>query len=169
MFFSSERKKFHNIDYRYQCDVTFFTVTESCIKAKLFGCKTFHCCPLFVSKAMDTFVENIRLTRRNVLNTRSSFLEQSLARELLLKVKTRNSWPPCTNYFRWAHFDIANIFYFNTKQAILMRRSTVLSRPLQLVFPTLTKKKSLITVYFRSREIFQREDKFITTTRLGDG
>ncbi len=32
-------------------------------------------------------------------------------------------------------FDNANIIYFITKQATLMRRSSVLSRPLQLVFP----------------------------------
>jgi len=34
-------------------------------------------------------------------------------------------------------FDIANIIYSLTKQATLMRRSTVLSLPLQLLFPAL--------------------------------
>jgi hypothetical protein len=33
--------------------------------------------------------------------------------------------------------DIENIIYFLTKQATLMRRTTVLSLPLQLVFPDL--------------------------------
>jgi hypothetical protein len=47
------------------------------------------------------------------------------------------SWPPCTNLFRSAAFDIANIIYFFTKQATLMRRSTVLNLPLQLVFPAI--------------------------------
>jgi hypothetical protein len=44
-------------------------------------------------------------------------------------------WPPCTNQFRSAPFDIENIIYFLTKNAALLRRSTVLSLPLQLVFP----------------------------------
>ncbi len=36
---------------------------------------------------------------------------------------------------RGTAFDNANILYFIKKQATLIRRSSVLSRPLQLVFP----------------------------------
>ncbi len=52
----------------------------------------------------------------------------------LLKGKAQYSWPPCTNKFRTDTFDNANIIYFSTKQATLMRRSTVLSLPLQKEF-----------------------------------
>ncbi len=40
-----------------------------------------------------------------------------------------------TSLFRSAALEIENIFYFFTKQATPMRRSTVLRFPLQLVFP----------------------------------
>jgi len=50
-------------------------------------------------------------------------------RETLLKGKSQYSWPPCTNWFRSAPF---------TTQATLMRRSTVLSLSLQLLFPAKT-------------------------------
>ncbi len=57
-------------------------------------------------------------------------------REPLLKGMAQYSSPPCTNWFKSAAFDIANIIYFLTKQDTLMRWSTVLSLPLQLVvFP----------------------------------
>ncbi len=56
-------------------------------------------------------------------------------REPLLKGKASYSWPPCTNYFRSAAFDTSNIIYLLTNQANFMRRSTVLSLSLQLVFP----------------------------------
>ncbi len=42
-----------------------------------------------------------------------------------------------TNWFRYDPFNIANIIYCLTKQFTLMRRSTVLSPPVQLVFPGL--------------------------------
>jgi hypothetical protein len=44
------------------------------------------------------------------------------------------SLPPCTNLFA---FETENIIYSLTKRANLIRRSTVLSLPLQLVFPAL--------------------------------
>jgi len=64
----------------------------------------------------------------------------------------------CTNQFRTATFDIANITYFFTKQATLM--STVLSHPLQLVFPGDTLAREyyrgsitvLLTSYFTGLE-----------------
>ncbi len=59
-------------------------------------------------------------------------------REALLKWKAQYSWPPCTNQFRSTAFDHSNIIYFFTKQASSMRRSTVLSRPIHLVFPVLS-------------------------------
>ncbi len=63
------------------------------------------------------------------------FKVDSLARETLLKGKALYSWHPCTNLFRSEPFYIENIIYILTKQATLIRRSTVLSLPLQLVFP----------------------------------
>jgi hypothetical protein len=47
--------------------------------------------------------------------------------EVLLKGKAQYSWPPCTNLFRSAPFYIENIIYRFTKQATLIRRSTVLN------------------------------------------
>ncbi len=54
------------------------------------------------------------------------------SREPLLKGKAQYSSPPCTSS---APFDNTNIIHFFTKQATLLRRSIVLSLPLQLVFP----------------------------------
>jgi len=59
----------------------------------------------------------------------------SVGREVLLKGKSQYGWPPCINQFRSAPFYIENIInlFYNTKQATLMRRSTVLSLPPPLV------------------------------------
>jgi len=57
------------------------------------------------------------------------------ARECLLKGKAQYNRPPSTNYFISDDFDIANIIYFLLNKLHLTRRSTVLSLPLQLVFP----------------------------------
>jgi len=43
----------------------------------------------------------------------------SLIREPLLKGKVQYSWPPSTNSFRSAAFDLANIIHIFTKQATL--------------------------------------------------
>ncbi len=56
-------------------------------------------------------------------------------REPLMKGKAQYSWPPRTNLFRLTAFENASIIYFATKQTSLMRRPTVLSHPLQWVFP----------------------------------
>ncbi len=64
------------------------------------------------------------------------FYIKVLSKEPLLKGKAQYNWPPCTNLFRTAAFDI-DIIYLFTKQPTLERRSTVLSLPLQLVFPGL--------------------------------
>jgi hypothetical protein len=56
-------------------------------------------------------------------------------KEHQLKGNAQYSLPPYTSKFGSAAFDIENIIYFLTKQASQMRRSTVLSLPLQLVFP----------------------------------
>ncbi len=63
----------------------------------------------------------------------SAFEHASLgeSRELLLKGKDKCSWPPCTKKFKSAAFHNENIIYFFTKEAILFRRSTVLSLPLR--------------------------------------
>ncbi len=55
----------------------------------------------------------------------------------LLKGKDHYELPPCTYQFRLVTFDIKTIMHFFTKQAAFMRRSTVLSLPLQVVFPEL--------------------------------
>jgi hypothetical protein len=47
--------------------------------------------------------------------------------------------PPYTNKFKVAALDNANIVYFFTQQATLMKSSTALSPPLQLVYPALIK------------------------------
>jgi hypothetical protein len=59
------------------------------------------------------------------------------SRESLMKDKAQHSEPPFTNKFRSEGFDIENIIYFFYKTCYLdvLRRSTVLSLPLHLVFP----------------------------------
>ncbi len=42
-----------------------------------------------------------------------------------------------TSLYKTASFSIENVIYLFTKQATLMRRSSVLSHPLQLAFPGL--------------------------------
>ncbi len=51
----------------------------------------------------------------------------SLSRESSLKGKDQYNAPPCTNQFRSAAFSAAKIFFLFTKQAMLKRRSVVLS------------------------------------------
>ncbi len=53
----------------------------------------------------------------------------TIGREVLLKGNAQYGWPPCTSQVRSAAFDSPNIISFLTKQATLMRRSTVLSLP----------------------------------------
>ncbi len=55
---------------------------------------------------------------------------ESMAKEAFSKGKAQYSWPPCINYFGSAHFYIKMSFTFFTKQAKLIRRSTVQSLPL---------------------------------------
>ncbi len=57
------------------------------------------------------------------------------AREALLKGKAQYGWPPWTNLIRSAAFYVENITCPFTKQATLIRRSTVMSLPLQLGLP----------------------------------
>ncbi len=61
--------------------------------------------------------------------------------EPLLKGKAQYNSPPCPNKLRSAALDTTNIIYFFTKQATLMRRSTMLSLPLHLVFPSTIMKR----------------------------
>ncbi len=61
----------------------------------------------------------------------------AITRESLVKGKGQYSLTPCTNLFRPAGSDIVNIIYFYIKEAGSNRRSTVLSLPLQFVFPGL--------------------------------
>ncbi len=68
----------------------------------------------------------------------------SSTREVLLKGKAQYSWPPCTKWFNQLLFILQILFTFFTKQATLMRRSTVLSLPPQLVFPA----SAFITTHF---------------------
>ncbi len=53
----------------------------------------------------------------------------------LTEGKSKYSWPPCTNQIRSARFYFENIIFLFYKTSYLMRRSTVLSLPPQLVFP----------------------------------
>ncbi len=55
-------------------------------------------------------------------------------REPLLKGKAQYFWPPRTKQLRSDAFDNTNIIYFFTKQSNLMRRSTLLTLSLQVVF-----------------------------------
>jgi hypothetical protein len=48
---------------------------------------------------------------------------------ILTEGKAQYSCHPCPNYFRLPAFDSANIIFCLTEQAILMRRSIVLSLP----------------------------------------
>ncbi len=57
------------------------------------------------------------------------------ARENLLKGKAEYNSPPCANSIRLPAFDIASITYFFTKKAIWMRKLTISSLPILLVFP----------------------------------
>jgi hypothetical protein len=59
---------------------------------------------------------------------------ESCCRESLLKGNAQYSRPPCTNQFSSAAFDTENSVYSFARQATLMRRSTVLSLPLQFVW-----------------------------------
>ncbi len=60
----------------------------------------------------------------------------SSSRDFITEGKAQYHWPPCSNLFRSVTFSIENSDYLPfTKQATLMRRPTVLSLPLQLVFP----------------------------------
>jgi hypothetical protein len=59
---------------------------------------------------------------------------ESCCREPLLKGNAQYSRPPCTNKVSSATFDTENSVYSFTRQATLMRRSTVLSLPLQFVW-----------------------------------
>ncbi len=63
---------------------------------------------------------------------------ECLSREPLLKGKARFGWPPCTNSFRSAGFILKILLTFFTKQAALVRRSTVLSLSLLSVVPVLS-------------------------------
>jgi hypothetical protein len=71
------------------------------------------------------------------------FARKATARETLLKGMTQYTWPPCTNKF------ILNIFFylFYTNQATLMRRSTVLSHPLQLAFRAIAYNSELLITF----------------------
>jgi hypothetical protein len=66
--------------------------------------------------------------------------------ELMASTGNPNQYnrPPCTNLFRSPPFDIANIIYFFYKKAALMKRSIVLSLPLQLLFHGLNYKNMAI-------------------------
>ncbi len=60
----------------------------------------------------------------------------------LTEGKAQYGWPPCANKL---HFIMKILFTWVSKQVALMRRSSVLSLPLQLVFPASTLKLLLLT------------------------
>ncbi len=79
-----------------------------------------------------------RVSKASTRKARKTFKGQT--REASLKGKAQYSSPLCTNKFESAQIDIGNIIYLFIKQATLMRRSTILSLPLQSVFPGQTLK-----------------------------
>ncbi len=60
---------------------------------------------------------------------------------------------PLTSMSGSAAFDIANNIYFSKKQATLMRRSTILSLILQLVFPAWSNNLKLILMTWQGDQI----------------
>ncbi len=56
--------------------------------------------------------------------------------------KAQYSWPPCTDSLEQELFILITLFTFS-KLASLMRRSTVPSLPLQLVFPGVTENSGI--------------------------
>ena len=69
---------------------------------------------------------------------RNSQCSDWLTREPFMKgMKAQYCWPPCTNLLISATFDFAKIIYVFTKQATLIRRSTALNLPPQLIFPAI--------------------------------
>jgi hypothetical protein len=77
-------------------------------------------------------------------------------RESLLKGKAQYGWPPCINKFRSAHFHVERIIYNCCKTSYLMRRSTVLSLPIRLMFSTvdLLVSTNLDQLIFMLKELF---------------
>ncbi len=57
-------------------------------------------------------------------------MTNTVTREPFLEGKAQYSWPPCTNQFRSAAFDIKNIINFFTKHSALTWRWTTESFPL---------------------------------------
>ncbi len=77
---------------------------------------------------------SIMLPLRNSTSpTKKYFVYES--RDISLKGQAQYNIPSCTNQFRPAAFDNANIINYFIKTANLIRRSTVLSLSLQSVFP----------------------------------
>jgi len=67
-----------------------------------------------------------------------AFLAKVVNREPLPKKKAQCSRPPYTNRSDQLLFILKILFTFVTKQATLMRRSSVLNLPLKLVFPAVS-------------------------------
>ncbi len=70
----------------------------------------------------------------NIVRCLLSYKSTNISREPLSKAKAQYSWPSCIVQLRSVPFENANILYYFTKPSSLMRRSTVVSLPLQLVF-----------------------------------
>ncbi len=79
----------------------------------------------------------IRSKKFKLLSYRASggLLVNSLIKEYQLKGKAQYSWPPCTNWFRSAAFDNANIIYFLTKTRYLDEEVKRTEPSLKLGFP----------------------------------
>jgi hypothetical protein len=70
-----------------------------------------------------------------VIKLLAGFFVNSLIKEYLLKGKAQHSWPSCTNWFRSAAFDNANIIYFLTKTRYLDEEVKRTEPSLKLGFP----------------------------------
>jgi hypothetical protein len=70
-----------------------------------------------------------------------------------LKGKAQYFLPPCIYLFRSAAFYNAKLIYLFTKEASFMRKSTVLSLPLQLSVPCAKVRNKLFSVLRFTKEI----------------
>ncbi len=76
-------------------------------------------------------------------------------RKDLMKGKALYNWPPCANLFKWTVLILQTLFAFS-KQPTLIRRSSVQSLPLRLVFPAWIILTKSICPLYTLLSIYQR-------------
>ncbi len=94
--------------------------------------------------------------------------------EYLLQGKDLYNGPPCTHFFRSAHFYIENISTFVTEQVTFMRRSTVLSLSpavsvpwlnLFVVLPPKEPRQVQVRLMLHRRKLRERECNLRSTSK----